>query len=292
MMSPRLAAGDRLGAVTVFVGIDLAWSNNNASGICVLLSASDGLRCDQLWAERASTPALALQCTDYGSDVIVAVDAPLLATNQGSRRRCEVQLGEVFQSRNAGAHSFNLNKANGLREANDSRPATPQRAGLDLGIALESEGFSLDPWAISRRCGGKHVFEAFPHPAHVVFFGLDKSIPYKSRKGRDQDFRRGHFAFYQDCVRAFLSCHAPELLYDTRVAEVLSPSQLAPGRHPSKSLEDRVDALSCALIAAMAWRCGLSEADIFGERGTGHIVVPGLSRDPRFTGPAVTVAVQ
>jgi predicted RNase H-like nuclease len=156
-------------------------------------------------------------------------------------------------------------------------------AGPRLGALLAEAGFSLDPFAAGQPGSPRAAFEMYPHAFHVTAFRLPRRLGYK--KGA-LALRRQGFATYQQLLRALLEREAPQLLGEPAVERVLHPSALVGGGRALKATEDSLDALTCAIAALRAYRCGVAQADVFGDVETGYIAIPGLSEDDRFPRPA------
>jgi predicted RNase H-like nuclease len=202
----------------------------------------------------------------HGGSVVAAVDAPLLR-----RPGCmaERELARAFGRYHAAAYNANM----------DFLERKGLLAGPRLGEALLSARFSLDPLALTACAEGRFAFEMYPHAFHVAAFGLERRLGYK--KGRIAG-RKAELAVYQEQLRAMVGRLAPGLADDERVVDVLASSALTATGRALKALEDRLDALTCALAALIAWRDGISAGDVFGDAESGYIAVPGLLRDPRF----------
>ncbi|MEX0783884.1 MAG: DUF429 domain-containing protein [Dehalococcoidia bacterium] len=251
--------------MTVFVGIDLAWGTRNASGICVIAGAECMVDCHV-----ASVEELAAELDALGPDVVVGIDAPLIVE---SGRSAEAALALGMGRYGVYAHSS----------------AAAVKAGYDQGVRLARElqvrGFSLAP-EVPAREAGRFALEVYPHAGHVVMFGLPRIMPYKQKRGRTAVGMNAELGRYREHLRGFLERHAPVLLGAPAVAELLDAGGLAGAAR--KRHEDQLDALTCALLAMLAWRDGLGQSDVFGAAATGYIAVPGLSRDPRFAVSAAT----
>lgn len=243
-----------------FIGLDLAWTPHHESGICVIEGAGDEARLQLLAAEVQTPEWFAALCRDAGSDVVAAIDAPLIVEPE---RRAERKLARVFGKAKAGAYSANLpflRRMNGL-------------AGPMLAALLRDCGFTLNPSALSMQGSGRFALEVFPHPAHVELFSLEERLPYK--KGRIAS-RREAFASYQAHLRALLTRELPELARDSRVERLLAPEATALGGKALKQVEDQLDALTCAYVAHHCWRFGTDGFRVFGDEATGTITVPRL----------------
>ena len=129
----------------VSVGIDLAWGDDNPTGLCVAVGrnvlTSTTLRMDDeiiAWVR----PWIA-------SDTIVAVDAPLVVTNITGQRTAERLVSTLFGGAGASAHSSNRS----MRQFADGGRAARLAGNL---------GLSVDPNAATPM-----MVEVYPHPAIV-----------------------------------------------------------------------------------------------------------------------------
>jgi predicted RNase H-like nuclease len=247
--------------VATFVGIDLAWGTRNPSGICVITGAGCTIECS------LATPAAIAECLDaLGPDLVVGIDAPLIV-DEG--RRAESLLAHRMGRFGVFAHSS----------------AAAVRAGYDQGIRLAAElqkiGFSLDP-SVPARGSGRFALEVYPHAGHVVMFDLPRILRYKQKRGRTSHALNAELAVYRGHLYEWMARECAELPGREAVAGLLGTGALSGGAR--KRHEDQLDALTCALLAMIAWRQGLSSGDVVGDE-RGYIAVPGLARDPRF-GPA------
>jgi predicted RNase H-like nuclease len=254
----------------LFIGLDLAWGRKNTSGGVVLsYSPADG-------GSRAAV--LDVQETLGDDDEIVAwinrwdaeagseglllgVDAPLIVPNRTGKRLCEVELGKRFTKFQAGAHP-----ANRTLFKDDVR-------GEDLVARFREFGIRDNPVLIEpRTVGVRQMMEVFPHPAHIVLFGLQRTLKYKMKPGRDYAGRWAAMNEYSRHLRE-LTRHDPPLDLPTDW-----PPSDATGRiaRQLKRLEDGMDALSCAYIMYWYWWHGGVGAEVLGDTTNGYIVIPRL----------------
>ena len=202
---------------------------------------------------------LADEIASIKGTVVVAVDAPLLYT---PNRWAEREIGRRFGRHKASAHSAHAAVEQG------------RKAGIELGKALERRGFTLDPDGLRSADGERRVVvEVYPHTIHVRLFGLDERIPYKHKKGRNADFRRSAMRDYQRHFEALVEKEAPGCLDCPDIQDVLDPRTAETARGKAlKRLEDKLDGLTCAIAAWLAWR----EPDAWERIGDlhGYILVP------------------
>jgi len=190
------------------------------------------------------------------SAAVVAVDAPIIIRNKGGIRPAERALNAVFRSFHAGCHPANL-----------ERPFARYVSGFSR--ALESMGFGFN-LGMAPQGPGRFQIEVHPHAASVNLFRLPRIVKYKRgrRAERARELRR---------FRQLLLDHLPEL--EPGASKLDLPK--VPYRGNIKEVEDQLDAVLCAYIAAHWWYWGTTQNTIFGDRETGFIVVPNLkSRRP------------
>ena len=248
-----------------FVGIDLAWGAKNTTG-GVTLQMETVAPSQHRLAVEASDDALLTdddildftRRSDTGQGIVIGVDAPLDVPNVTGKRPVETLLQRCFGKYQAGAHPANRQRfGNDVRgERLVARWEAEQNICNDYAFAAEDE--------TARRC-----LEVFPHPAHVVLFGLTRTLKYKAKSGRDTTSR---MAAYAQLVEGIASLEAQE------------PSLIAPDwlRVPSelqgaalKRYEDLLDALMCAYVAAYYWRWGNGDrCMVIGDKANGYIVSP------------------
>ncbi len=243
--------------MATIIGIDLAWSEQRESGLCVLSVDGDGVRCERLAALCLSSEAISELVRSAPTPVVVAVDAPLIT---GAKRTAERELNSVFGRFKAGAYVASeafLAGMNGL-------------AGPETGRRLAADGFDLDPNNLGT--AERIAIEVYPHPAHVVFFGLEHRLPYK--KGPVKQ-RQAVLRQYTEHLAGYLAAHTPELVHTTDIRRHLQTDPSTLKGAALKRFEDTLDGLTCALIGLHCYRGGPAGIHIFGNGCDGYIVVPG-----------------
>ena len=248
-----------------FIGLDLAWTTKNDSGICWLEGDSkENLRCTRIEVAPRETELLAEEVA-VANPAIVTIDAPVRYTPD---RWAESEIARRFNKYKCPAHSSHMAYANGFT------------AGIDLGVALESRGFSSDPEPLLRGEEPEHsAIEVYPHTLHVRLFGLSERLPYKRKKGRDTPFLQRAMQEYQRHLRALIERECPLVLENQEVQHALDPAnaQRAVGRS-LKRLDDALDGLTCALAAWLMWDRP-EQWEALGD-DSGYIVVPVESVTP------------
>lgn len=233
-------------AVTI-VGLDLAWGERKPDGLCLLVGNTRGARVvrhdltfgdDDLVAWfREHVPA---------GPALVMADGPIVCPNRTGSRPVDRLTHALFGRFHAACHPANAAKC--------PRPAR-------VAARLAQLGFEVG-WKPAR--GSRLVAEVYPHPAMVRLFGLDRIVKYK--KGRVAE-RRREFRRLQRLLCACLAGEFPEVALPPETRRLL--------RTPwTKDIEDRTDALFCALIGWRHWRDRGRSSEVIGNLGTGFILLP------------------
>ena len=183
---------------------------------------------------------------------MVAIDAPLVVTNPSGTRPCETALNRDFRRFDAGAHPANTGLA---WFADGGRGARLCRA-----LSLD-----LDPRSPSTR----RALEVYPHAAAVVLFGLDRTLKYKQKQGRDVTLLQSELLRLVGLIEGL-----PDVCLDhpdwrrltTTVGTATRKSEL-------RRAEDPIDAVLCAYVARF-FLTRPGEVTIYGEPSTGCIVTP------------------
>jgi predicted RNase H-like nuclease len=250
-----------------FVGLDLAWTARNESGICWFEGETPAdLTCTRIGAGVYSVEHLADEVAAVNGSVIVAIDAPVLYTR---RRWAEREIARRFGRYKASPHQAHHAVKQGFR------------AGIDLGEALAARGFDLHP---ENRLGGARdcrcAVEVYPHTIHVRLFELAERLPYKPKARRSIDSRRRVMQQYQEHLRRCIGSRSPFVLDNPQVEYALSPETAALARGAAlKRLDDTLDGLTCALAAWLMWY-DPSGWELIGD-SNGYIVAPCDRAAPR-----------
>lgn len=236
-------------ACPAFIGVDLGWYGK-PSGLAVLRWVGRKLNLGDVTRLRDEQDILNWIARTAGAGIaIVAVDAPTIIRNTGGIRPAERALNALFWRFHAGCHPANL-----------ARPFA--KYVLRFSSELESMGFTFKPEMEAQEVG-RFQIEVHPHAASVNLFGLPRIVKYK--RGRRQER-----AEELDRFRKLLLDHLPAL--EPTVCKLSLPT--VPGKGSTKKVEDQVDAVLCAYIAAHWWYWGPSRNTVLGDCKTGFIIVP------------------
>lgn len=244
----------------LFVGIDLAWSKKNSTGIAVLEGNRKAakLRC-------AGTVLSDQEIIDYvkkevaDNNAFIAIDAPLIVPNEKGRRIAEVAVGELFRKYDAGAHPANRQRLSAW---------SGEIRGEEISKLLENEKFRHNPF-IRKFENSRKFFEVYPHPSMVVLFKLDKILRYKAKQKRDYKSRWREFKKYHAELKK-LGNSSPRLVLPSEILE--KDVRKLRAKH-LKQYEDLLDAIFCAYIAYYAW-AKPGNCAVLGNMKGGYILTP------------------
>jgi predicted RNase H-like nuclease len=246
-----------------FVGIDLAWSERNRSGVAVINGQKD--TADFVCA--TSVIHTNNDIVDYiithtkGDPALIAIDASLIVNNATGERKAETLLKKMFAPFHAVPYPSNrdlfLRLYGGVR-------------GEKIAEMLLGKGFQHNPYL--RKCEeGRKFFEVFPHSAMVVIFKLKEILKYKARKNRDYNFRWQEFEKYQSYLKS-LKSRIPSLNLPSHHRIVKTNVRTLKGK-ALKQYEDLLDAVFCAYIAFYYWY-DPGKCMVIGNLKEGYIVTP------------------
>ncbi|MEM7311214.1 MAG: DUF429 domain-containing protein [Planctomycetota bacterium] len=236
--------------MTVLIGLDLAWSSRNPTGAVLLAPTSGGgfevREHTRLGGDDELVPWV-LERAGAGP-AVVAVDAPLVAPNPpGTSRPVDREVTRLFARQHAGAYPGNRERC--------ARP-------VELAARFCRRGWSVDPSVRGAR--RRVLLEVYPHAAGVRLFGLERIVKYK--KGPVEERRVG-LARFQRLLHERLPRLDPPVrpFPRERVAELRGRAL--------KDLEDRLDAVVCAAMAAR-FAHAPERCEVLGDVATGYVVVP------------------
>lgn len=241
------------------IGIDLAWSPRNPTGVAALAPSGRGLAVMASRIVHRDDEILAFVAAHLAPTSVVMIDAPLVVPNDTGMRACDRLTHVEFGRAQAGAYPANrihMGRLNG---------GTPR--GEEIARRLATLGFPWPPGDLPKAGAhrGHWVFECYPHPAQVVLFGLGATLKYK-KKRQSWPAARAAFQRYLAHVEAL---RQPRLLLDPALSASLDPGCRV-GR-AYKEREDRLDAIFCAYLGALALDGRLR---MLGRPAEGGIVVP------------------
>ncbi|MEA5549727.1 DUF429 domain-containing protein [Anabaena cylindrica UHCC 0172] len=236
-----------------FVGIDFGWKSQ-PSGLCCLELIDGQLQLLNLDHQDAIADILTWIDKTVQADeaAIIAVDAPTLIPNSTGSRLPDKLSHKYFGKYHAGCYPANQNLPFAERTIN-------------LGLELETRGFAHAP-TIEPQKPNRYQIEVFPHPAIVNLFNLERILKYK--KGRISDRRSELIKLYNYILNILPSLSPPLRLCGS------FPSEIPTTGKELKAIEDQLDSLICAYVAAYWWYWGEKRNLVLGDLNTGYIVIP------------------
>jgi predicted RNase H-like nuclease len=232
----------------VFVGVDLGWYGK-PSGLASIRIDHGGLSLRQVTRLEDTDDILRWIESEAGDgSAVVGVDAPTVIRNDTGIRDAERELNREFRRFHAGCHAANLGRPFAENVLSFSRRLS------GLGFCHGAE--------MTARQEGRFQIEVHPHAATVNLFDLPRIVKYK--RGRRAE-RAKELCRLRSLMLSCLPLLDPPLLL--RLPDIPITGNLKP-------VEDQIDAVLCAYIAAHWWFWATERNRVYGCRDTGYIVVP------------------
>jgi predicted RNase H-like nuclease len=251
-----------------FVGIDLAWSEKNPSGVAVIdahgtvVRACGNIRTNQEICDFAELGG--------GQDAVIAIDAPLIVRNDDKQRPVERELTQIFGLYEAAPYPSNL-----------SNPAFQKTGRIQqFACLLERLGFEQQP--VVRRQQEQRVFlEVFPSPAQVILFpwahhnghGHCRPPRYKYKPKRSWTETQCEWEIYRARLLS-LRAKEPSLKFALEVKNLLNVDSECLKGVRYKILDDLLDGIFCAYLAYYFWYWGDERCRVVGDMNTGYVALP------------------
>ncbi len=238
----------------LIMGVDLAWGEKKSDGVCFIDAGRRGSRVLGFAYPQGDDELIDTIQSALGDsrEAFAAVDAPIICPNRTGTRPVDRLTHRMFHREHAACHPANSTKC----------PRPPR-----LLRRLEQVGFTAG-WDVGT--GRKVVAEVYPHPAMVRLFAIPRIVKYK--KGRVVE-RRAEFRRLQRLVRKCLRELFPTLRLPAGTTTLL--------RQPwSKPVEDKTDALFCAMIGLWHWQHRGRRSEVIGDVDSGFILLPEDLRRP------------
>ncbi|MEW6063326.1 MAG: DUF429 domain-containing protein [Nanoarchaeota archaeon] len=241
----------------LFIGIDLAWSDKNSSGIAILEGNKNKAKLISNKILFSDKEILDYVKTNIkNKNAFIAIDAPLIAPNQKGRRLAEKKVGDLFRKYDAGAHPTNRKRLSQW---------SGKIRGEEIVKLFKNEGFIHNPY-IKKFENKRKLFEVYPHPSMIVLFNLKKILPYKAKPKRGYNLRWKAFKEYQKHLKNI----KPLLIFPKGILKKgvnkLKGKKL-------KDYEDMLDAIFCAYIAYYGW-INPHKCAVLGNMKKGYILTP------------------
>ena len=240
-----------------FIGIDLAWTYKNESGICIIDDSGKILLCESNTFSDEAIAEIVKQYSKGGA--IVAIDAPLIVKNNtGSRFSDRAIMSEKIHGRNLSVYSCN-------------REYMAKTYGSIRGEKVVSEIMQLVPeFVLTPNINDKShcIIETFPTGICLGLFPDAYPIKYKIKSKIPFETTQSEMIRMVG-VLAKLADLNPSVI---NVEDHFKDGQISSlSKKNFKSLEDRVDALLCAYAA---YWLTFKSGKVFGDEIEGFIVLP------------------
>jgi len=251
-----------------FIGVDLAWSEENPSGVAVINSqgvvrkASASLRTNDEICQFAGLGA--------SEEAVITIDAPLIVRNSTGSRPVEQQLTQTFWPYDAAPYPANLSKS-AFREN-----GRIQRLVRDL----KEHGFINRP-TIPKQQEQQSFLEVFPSPAQVVLFPAGnrlghlhgRALRYKHKRGREWLEVHSEWEIYRARLRS-LGSRESALTFSTEVAKQIGIDITEYEGTRYKHFDDLLDGIFCAYLAYYFWHQGEDACWVIGDESVGCVTLP------------------
>ena len=242
------------------IGLDLAWSERNGTGCAELVREGGELTLTRIGV-RDSIDEIVEWVQPAWGKWVVAVDAPLVVTNQTGRRQADAEASKLYGRFEAGAYPANLKLLGQDHRGGQVLDALKQQGGRCVERPQDMQGGSV-------------VFETYPHPCMIELFRLARTIKYK-KKGTIAERQRAQ-AQLTDAIRINFIERPVGLAVrlNDDLARLLDEPDGPLSGSQLKDREDQLDALVCAYVAA--WADAGSPLRALGELGHGVMLLPWL----------------
>jgi len=240
-----------------FIGIDLAWTYKNESGICIIDDRGKIVLCESYTFSDEAIAEIVKQYSDGGA--LVAIDAPLIVKNNtGSRYADKAIMSEKIHGRNLSVYTCN-------RDYMTKAYGTIRGENVVSRIKQAVPDFVLVP---NSRDKSHCIIETFPTGICLGLFPDAYPIKYKIKSKIPFEITQSEMVRMLIVLKTLDDLNPSVANFEDHfeVGQILSLSKKS-----FKSLEDRVDALLCA-YAAYWLTC--KPGKVFGDELEGFIMLP------------------
>lgn len=240
-----------------FIGIDLAWTYKNESGICVIDESGDVLVLES--AVFSDENLVNIIKTYSGEKLHIAIDAPLVVNNETGSRQAErdLQRGRIHGHR---LFAFNSNRTfmkkayKGIRGEMLSNLIIEHLPNISIGMNEQDSS----------------IVETFPTGIVSGLFPDVFPVKYKRKKGMTFEETVGQMKLMTERIGLFEQQNIISGFSDKLIVDETTITRI---HH--KHLEDKLDAVLCALGLYLIHE-KLAEPRKFGTDEEGFILIPEL----------------
>lgn len=240
-----------------FIGIDLAWTYKNESGICVIDESGEVL---ELESAVFSDENLVNIIKTYSDEKLhIAIDAPLVVNNETGSRQAErdLQRGRIHGHR---LFAFNSNRTfmtktyKGIRGEMLSNLIIEHLPNISIGMNEQDSS----------------IVETFPTGIVSGLFPDIFPVKYKRKKGIKFEETVGQMKLMTERIGLF---EQQDII--SGFSEKIIVDEVTITRKHHKHLEDKLDAVLCALGLYMIYK-ELAAPRRFGTDEDGFLLIPEL----------------
>lgn len=240
-----------------FIGIDLAWTYKNESGICVIDESGEVLVLES--AVFSDEDLVNIIKMYSGEKLHIAIDAPLVVNNETGSRQAErdLQRGRIHGHR--------------LFAFNSNRTFMTKAYKVIRGEVLSSLIIGhLPNISIGMNEQNSSIIETFPTGIVSGLFPDIFPVKYKRKKGMTFEETVGQMKLMTERIGLFEQQNIISGFSDKLIVEEMTIT-----RKHHKHLEDKLDAVLCALGLYLIHE-KLAEPRKFGTDQDGFILIPEL----------------
>lgn len=229
----------------IYIGIDLAWGENNLSGFCVSKVKFKKLDILELKLIKSIDEIINEILKYTYSKVYVAIDAPLIVTNEINNREIEKNFNKDFAKYKISM--FPINRKLLTKYSDNIRSE-------ELYQKLTNIGFKRD------YNSSKVMFEVYPHSIIAMCFNNHKILPYKRKKGRKILSIKKQLVIYKNYLNKEFISH-----------KIFKEDIMALRGQSLKDYEDKLDAITCAYSI---WYCQNNDFKLYKLDGVDTFLTP------------------
>lgn len=240
-----------------FIGIDLAWTYKNESGICVIDESGDVLVLES--AVFSDENLVNIIKTYSGEKLHIAIDAPLVVNNETGSRQAErdLQRGRIHGHR---LFAFNSNRTFMIKAYKGIRGEVLSNLIIE----------HLPNISIGMNGQDSSIVETFPTGIVSGLFPDIFPVKYKRKKGMTFEETVGQMKLMTERIGLFEQQNIISGFSDKLIVDETTIT-----RKHHKHLEDKLDAVLCALGLYLVHE-KLAEPRKLGTDEEGFILIPEL----------------
>jgi len=218
----------------LYIGIDLAWGENNSSGFCVLTPVDGKLKILNIKLLQ-NIESIVTEIVKYKNrKIYIGIDAPLLIPNETGNRDVEKNFNKDFAKNKIAM--FPVSRKLLRKEKQLFRGEVLYQKLQDLGFMAS---FDND----------KVVFEVYPHSTIAVCFNQNNILEYKRKKGRSIEYIKQQLEVYKKYLLSVIKDHD---LLQNKISDLRT-----------KQLKDYEDCLDAITSAFTLYYCRYNKSKIY-----------------------------